>query len=649
MLMSFIRFVILTISFLCFSSHVNAEVGKRILILNSYSADNQWSNSIIDNIGVVVKSRFPDVELTVEYLSTERFTNASVWVDRANLLFDSYANQKLSAVVVISDEAWMAYRAIENDSLFKDVPLFLCAVKTHSITIEKYFKDFDNLMLSNFEHTEDVMKRYNATGVLREMNVNGYFDLMHDVLPKLDSYTIITDSRFHGIYTKLMIQNYLCKSRSQLPIEYLSSQNMNTDSLLEVLPSISPNSGVLLTSWLTGEAGYEYSKAYVYKQMYNSLKSPIFITNDIGITTNNFIGGYYNESSFWGKLVADMIVETFEGGSYSSIAPQTYKDEQCNINWEVLSEFGISTDNLPKTTNYVNRPESIFVKYSRQFIVGGVFLSLLIFLNIYMIKSNIELKKAHKLTAQAVNESNLANKHLIETQERLKMALEKAKDADRLKSAFISNMDHEIRTPLNLIVGFSSIISTMNDRAEIETAANQISENSEKLLKLIRDILDLSQLESGTVGLVYDRVDINGMFEDLIPHFKNDLKSGVTIKCVMPDKPITIITERFRVSQVLSNMIDNAIKFTEKGVVEVGYFAFDDTWVEFYVNDSGIGIKESELNMVFDRFFKSDSYSKGSGIGLSVSKTIINILDGTIGVTSKLGVGSRFWFRIKNS
>lgn len=641
------KFILLLVLITCFAHSAHADACRKVLVLNSYSQDHEWSNSIVDSIGAVLNSHYDDVELTVEYLSAERIDNPALWIDRIDLLFDSYVDKRPSAVIIISDEAWMAYRASSKRDVLNDIPIFLCAVKPHSISLDDYFQKNKELSLSDFKSTQELMAEFSATGVIQDINVEGYFNLMDIVLPSIKSYTIITDNSFHGIYTKLVVENYLLKLRSPLPIEYLCEQSITTDSLLKLFPLIDKKSGVLMTSWFADDSNYAYSKSYVYDKMCTDIKSPIFVTTDLGVE-GNVVGGFYNSPGFWGKEVASMVVESFEDGMQSYLKPKIYKDETCNINWNVLSKYDIEIDLLPSDTNFINRPESIIVKYSNYFIFGSVALFLLVLLNIYIIRNNIKFKKAHKLKTQAIEELNVVNIDLINTQNKLKEALEKAEKADRLKSAFISSMEHEIRTSLNLIVGFSTIIANMDDKDDIDNAANQIQENSETLLKLIKDILDLSQFESGSAEFNYDNVDINEMVGDLIPQFNKGLKKGVLINYVKPKDKIVVFTDLIRVRQVLCVMISNAVKFTDyDGVIEVGFYEVDNIWVEFYVKDNGVGIKEDELDCVFDYFYKHDSYTVGSGLGLSVAKIIVNTLNGEIGVDSKYGVGSRFWFRIK--
>ncbi|MEG2755233.1 MAG: HAMP domain-containing sensor histidine kinase [Mucinivorans sp.] len=636
--------IIVAILFTFCIGTARASIGNEVLIIDSYGVDYQWSSSIIDGIKSTLSDNFSGLGLNIEYLSTERFNDPAVWVDRINMVLSNYTSTMPAAIVLISDEAWMSYRAADN-ARFKDVPLFLCAVKPHSLDLVKYTTKLTSLTLDDFTPTKTEMQQYNAKAVLRVLNIDGYIRLITNTIKNLDRYAIITDNRFYGIYTRLLLEQHFKKTMQPYPVEYLDARFITTDTLLSRLNDITPSTGVLLTSWLTGQIGYEYSKNYIYNRMSSVIKTPIFITNDIGLSSDNFLGGYYFDALFWGEQTGEQIMNRLKW--HSSSNNKSIKESQCNVNWEVLEKFNISKTLLPKDTVYINKRQSIWAEYYRELIIAGVILVLLAMNYAYVLRGNIRLKRAQKIAQQSIVEASRANANLIQTQEHLKIALVKAEAADRLKSSFISNMDHEIRTPLNAIVGFSSLITTMEDKEDIEMAALQIAENSEILLKIVRGIIDVSQLEAGTAEFNYQKVNLSWLFDDLIQICNAKCRAGVSVKFCHPEKPISMITEPTRVLQVLSNLAENAIKFTYNGTIELGYFQYDEQWIEFYVRDTGIGMHKEEVDKIFERFYKSDMYVQGTGLGLSIAKQIVETLAGKWGVESVFGVGSRFWFRLK--
>lgn len=245
---------------------------------------------------------------------------------------------------------------------------------------------------------------------------------------------------------------------------------------------------------------------------------------------------------------------------------------------------------------------------------------------------------AHVITSVDIN-------HQKTIEEELRIAKEKAENLDRLKSAFLANMSHEIRTPLNAIVGFASLLIESDDKKERQDYVDIMQENTELLLQLISDILDLSKIEAGTLDFTMDHLDIKSFCEDIMRNY--DIKEDKPVPVLLaPDLPeYYIYTDKKRLMQVITNFINNALKFTNEGQIILEYrHKAESNEIEFAVTDTGMGIAPDKVSQVFDRFVKLNSFSKGTGLGLSICRSIIEHLGGTIGAESEMGVGSRFWF-----
>lgn len=232
---------------------------------------------------------------------------------------------------------------------------------------------------------------------------------------------------------------------------------------------------------------------------------------------------------------------------------------------------------------------------------------------------------------------------LKQTEAKLIEARDKAEMMDRLKSAFLANMSHEIRTPLNAILGFSQLLVESDNAGERREFMKIIQENNDLLLQLISDILDLSKIEAGTFDFTYREVDVNNLCRDIVVSSQLKVKEGVKLifDKYLPD--CLLLSDRNRLHQVISNFVSNAIKFTSSGTIKVGYQVKGNE-IEFYVEDTGVGIAEEQKQHIFERFVKLNSFVHGAGLGLSICQSIVERLGGKIGVDSKLGSGSRFWF-----
>ncbi len=271
----------------------------------------------------------------------------------------------------------------------------------------------------------------------------------------------------------------------------------------------------------------------------------------------------------------------------------------------------------------------------------------------------LEISKRKKNEEEIRNYSEklaIQNVKLKLINDELKAAKEKAEESDKLKSAFLANMSHEIRTPMNAILGFATLIRNrvLTDEKKRDYI-DLINSNCRQLLHIITDIIDISKIEAGQISIFNKNFPLNKLMNDLQLNYQNQvelIKKPIrfVLKNELKDEDSAIFTDKVRLEQILANLLSNAIKFTDKGVIEFGYKIDRRREIAFYVKDTGIGISESELNVIFDRFRQvSSSFNKiygGTGLGLSISKGLVERLGGKIWVHSILGEGSTFYFNV---
>ena len=220
---------------------------------------------------------------------------------------------------------------------------------------------------------------------------------------------------------------------------------------------------------------------------------------------------------------------------------------------------------------------------------------------------------------------------------------ERAEELDRLKSAFLANMSHEIRTPLNAIVGFSQLLAETDDPEERHEFVEIIDSNNRMLLQLISDILDLAKIESGTMDFKFADMNVKEVINEIVTSFRIKMPDNVALIAPQDSPECQIYSDRMRLTQVISNFLNNAIKYTSEGCIILAYEIIGDE-IKFSVTDTGDGMSQEIQAHIFDRFYKGNTFKQGTGLGLSICETIVNRLGGRIGVNSELGKGSTFWF-----
>lgn len=265
-------------------------------------------------------------------------------------------------------------------------------------------------------------------------------------------------------------------------------------------------------------------------------------------------------------------------------------------------------------------------------------------------KTNSELMQ---LTLELEDRVNQRTKELLQANKELMLAKEKAEESDRLKTAFLQNMSHEIRTPMNGILGFTELLKAPNLSGEKQKEFIEIIRQSgNRMLNIINDIIDLSKIESGHIDVLSKKINVNDLLQELYVFFKPEAEiKGLDLICrkELQDDLSIIETDETKLMQILSNLLKNALKFTQEGTITFGY-EIEKNLLIFFVQDTGIGIPENKIKTIFERFIQGDiNISRdyeGAGLGLTISKAYIEKLGGEIWLKSELGKGTTFFFYV---
>lgn len=527
-------------------------------------------------------------------------------------------------IVFIGDPGWIVCRELFDD-VWKDVPVIITNARDRLPATLDILLSHEELTESNTVPAYEWRKGYNVTTLGQVYYVKETIGLMRQLMPDMKRLAFISDDRYISEAVRGDVEQAMTGSFPELAFEQLSTRNISTEMLLDTLKSYDKTTGLIYYSWFEthNQDDNNYLFDHIQEIITRFVHSPLFLLAPEDLSNNTFAGGYYVSVESFGDSLLQLIHRVLEGEFPRDIPPALGGKPAAYLCYPALQSYDIPVSLYPKEAVYINLPVSFFEQYKKE-ILMTVFLLLVVVSAVgYYIHI---LKRAHQ---------------------RMKEAQLKAEEANQLKSAFLANMSHEIRTPLNAIVGFSNLLSMVEDKEEMLEYAGIIETNTELLLQLINDILDMSKIESGMYDFHVTQVDANQLMSEVeqVAHLR--IRTDEVSLSFAERLPQCVFhTDKNRLIQVLTNLVVNAIKFTSQGEIQIGYRLQDAHTLYFYVSDTGCGMSAEQCEHVFERFVKYNTFIQGTGLGLSICKMIIEKLGGEIGVQSESGKGSVFWFTL---
>lgn len=604
--------------FLSPASARTEKTNKEVLVLNSINFNLPWAKNFywclhdaLQKQGISVKAE----SLSVPALENEMEVNALV----------THLRQKYptppTAVVLIGDPGWIVCRELFDD-VWKEVPVIVTNARDHLPASLEVLLSHVPLTEANTLSGDEWRRGYNITILKQHYYVKETIDLIYKLIPDMERLAFISDDRYISEETRRDVQEAVKENFPDLRLDLLSTTQLSTEMLLDTLHGYKPNTGIIYYSWFESHNKNDntYLFDHIQEVIVNFTPSPLFLLSPEDLSNNTFAGGYYVSTESFCKSLLEILGRILDGEQARNIPGEVGGQGSANLCYQVLKSYNIPSSRYPDDAVYVNEPRTFFQQYYVQILSCSFFLLILIVAIVYYISI---LRKAYS---------------------RLHEAMEKAEQANQLKSAFLANMSHEIRTPLNAIVGFSNMLPHVENREEMSEYADLIETNTDLLLQLINDILDLSKIEAGTFDFYPALIQA---LEEIEQSMQLRLRyNNVTFTFAERLPQCTLYTDKNRLIQLLANFTVNAIKFTEVGTIRMGYRLLDPETIYFYVSDTGCGMSPEQCLHVFERFVKYNSFVQGTGLGLSICHTIVDRLGGKIGVESEENKGSTFWFTL---
>lgn len=600
-----------------------------ILIVTSY---NPETRSISDNLSAFMdeyRQRGGKYTPIIESMNCKNLSEAYLWKSRMASILGKYKGKnRPSLVILLGQEAWSAYIS-QDTEIAKKTPSICGMVSVNGLVLPDDSID-TRVWEPESKNIYTDFGDYNiVAGYVYEYDVDKNIELMRRFYPDMRRVAFISDNTYGGLSMQALVKKEMEKY-PDLETIWLDGRTETFMEVSERMRRLPQNTCVLLGTWRV-----DCTESYVIGNTTYMLRDanptlPVFTIASVGLG-HWALGGYTPEYHAVGKNIGAVTYDFLDKGDREGVDLVTIPG---NYTFDIkrLHEFKLDSLNLPQGAVLVNKTPSLYEQY-KYWVIGVVsafmFLIACFLIAIYYIIRINHLKH-----------------HLEVSGEELLVAKEKAEESNRLKTAFLANMSHEIRTPLNAIVGFSSVlVSDDSSPAEKAQYCDIIQKNSDLLLHLINDILDISRMESGKIKFVWEECDVVELCQTALSTAEYGRKTSALFLFETPVASLVIKTDAQRLKQVLINLLSNAAKFTPSGSIKLA-IAIDKQHqqLELSVSDTGCGIPSDKSDRVFERFEKLNEYSQGTGLGLAISRLIVENLGGKIWVNKDYTEGARFVF-----
>ncbi len=585
-----------------------AYKSKKVLLLHSYHQGYIWSDEITRGIQSGL-SKETATSLSIEYMDTKRSIGQN-YIEQLDRIYKTkYASTRFD-LILCSDNNALDFIIDHYGEAPYTAPVVYCGVSNYN------------------EYQLDSLP---FIGVTESFNFKKEIHKILKILPGTENiYFFLDQTETGNIYFRHL--QWLEKEMKNTVNLHLIN-NMEVGTIADFTAGLEQGSVIRYINSHKDKYGEPLNNLEIAGIIAKNASVPL-LGGEISYMEKGFLGGMVNIGFEHGLEAAKLGIKLLNGTPPEELKKRYFPVPKFYINYKVMKKFNIRMGELPEDTILLYSPKTLYFKYRFQILAIGAFVIFLLLTITLLVINNVHRRK---------------------TQIQMLRAKQKAEESDKLKSAFLANMSHEIRTPLNSIVGFSGLLAERYQHDETsEKYIRYITSSTNSLLNLINDILDFSKIEVGQLEIQCRVVNINKELDNLYSIFDHELfeskKHKVSLKfSPETDDELFVKTDPIRVRQIMTNLLTNAIKFTNEGEIEFGYKLQGDELL-FFCFDTGKGMHAEHKDKIFKRFVKLDSpensYEKGTGLGLAITKNLVELLGGRIWVESEPGIGSSFYFTL---
>ncbi|MEG0559036.1 MAG: response regulator [Muribaculaceae bacterium] len=608
---------------------VGKQQEKIVLIITSYTSDSKRVTDFLSDFERL-KDKHAEYEFELQNMGFRGLNECADWGKMINDVLDKYKNRNLRGIILLGQEAWGTYLGLKE---IPNIPFFGCYISEMGLILPEDTIDFDNWNPMSVNTREYAIHRGHVGASMNRYDIDKNIKLIKQLYPSITNIAFLSDNTYGGVSLQAQVKEVMANKFPDTKLTLLDGRKFSSSNIEKQIARLPNNTAILVGTWRVDNDGTFFIQSSIKKLMPENMKIPVFSLTGVGIGSIA-VGGYIPDY----KVNIDTILDDIYNYDNGLVDDDVFSFTKNNyvFSKEKMEEYGVNQFQIPKDSIIRSVNDIKLEKYKQYIIFGSSVILIVLAALIISIILYIRNKKVTKILK--------TQKDVLKDQRRaLIKAKEEAEESDKLKSAFLANMSHEIRTPLNAIVGFSELLKDSDNIDEKTQFWNIINTNSDLLLRLIGDILDLSKIESGMIELRPEEYDLSDKFNQIFSTLQQRYNNvDVTFNCENPYTVCEVLLDSNRVTQIITNFVTNAFKFTPTGYIKMGYI-YEDGGVKLYCEDTGIGISVEKMDKVFERFYKLDNFAQGTGLGMAIAKAIVDAQGGKIGVTSTEGKGSYFW------